>query len=256
MTGHVPRRRFGQNFLVDRGVVDAIVHAINPQARDIMVEIGPGLGVLTEPLLQKLDRLHVVEIDRDLVAKLRARFLAERLSVHEGDVLEFDFASLPASFRAVGNLPYNISTELLFRLQAQADRLIDAHFMLQREVVDRMTAAPSSAAYGRLSVMLQHRFAMEKIIDVPPESFRPAPKVDSAVVRMRPLPAAEVLPCDAARLAEVVRRAFTQRRKTLRNALGDLMDAPGLQALGIDPQLRPENLGVAEYAAIARAVKT
>jgi len=255
VTSHIPRRRFGQNFLIDQGIIDAILRAIDPQPKDMMVEIGPGLGVLTGPLLQRLEHLHAVEIDRDLVARLRTRFPAEKLSVHEGDVLDFDFGVLPAPFRAVGNLPYNISTELLFRLQGQAERLIDAHFMLQREVVERMTAAPSSAAYGRLSVMLQYRFAMEKIIDVPPESFRPAPKVDSAVVRMRPLPAAEVLSCDEALFGEVVRRAFTQRRKTLRNALGGIIDAPGLQALGIDPQLRPENLGVAEYVAVARALK-
>jgi 16S rRNA (adenine1518-N6/adenine1519-N6)-dimethyltransferase len=255
VTGHAPRRRFGQNFLIDQDIIAAIVRAIDPRPEDVMVEIGPGLGVLTAPLLERLKQLHVIEIDRDLVARLEARFAPDKLRIHSGDVLDFDFNAIPAPFRAVGNLPYNISTELLFHLQAQAERLADAHFMLQKEVVERMVAAPSSAAYGRLSVMLQYRFVMEKLIDVPPESFRPAPKVDSAVVRMSPLPAAQVPVCDAALFGKVVTTAFTQRRKTLRNALATLIDTPQLQALGIDSQLRPENLGVAEYVAITRALK-
>ena len=255
MNKHLPRRRFGQNFLSAPSVVDAIVRAIDPQPDDHMVEIGPGLGVLTEPLLQKLNHLHVVEIDRDLVSRLQARFPPDKLSIHAGDVLDFDFACIPAPFRVVGNLPYNISTELLFQLQKFASSMIDGHFMLQREVVERMVAMPSTSAYGRLSVMLQFRFEMEKLIDVPPESFRPAPKVDSAVVRMRPLGASRLAVCDEAKLGEVVTTAFTQRRKTLRNALGKVMDASALQGLRIDPQLRPENLSVADYVRIARSLK-
>jgi len=254
MKGHIPRRRFGQNFLVDRNIVASIVAVIAPQANDTIVEIGPGLGALTTPLLERLDHLHVIEIDRDIVARLQERYPPERLSVHSGDVLEFDFTTLPAPFRLVGNLPYNISTELLFRLVPLADRLIDAHFMLQREVVDRMVAAPSTAAYGRLSVMLQYRFDMAKLIDVPPGAFRPAPKVDSAVVRM--VPGREIAPRanDVELLARVVTAAFTKRRKTLRNALEGVIEAHRLSELGIDPQLRPENLALADYVAIANAV--
>ncbi|HKO87876.1 MAG TPA: 16S rRNA (adenine(1518)-N(6)/adenine(1519)-N(6))-dimethyltransferase RsmA [Burkholderiales bacterium] len=247
MTQHIPRRRFGQNFLSDSGVVAAIVQAIDPQPEDRMVEIGPGLGVLTAPLLQRLKHLHVVEIDRDLVAHLRTRFPEAQLSIHAGDVLNFDFGLIPSPFRVVGNLPYNISTELLFRLQKYARHMVDGHFMLQREVVERMIAKPSSAAYGRLSVMLQCRFDMEKIIDVPPESFRPAPKVDSAVVRICPLVTRRISSSHEEKFNEVVTTAFTQRRKTLRNALGKLLDESALRELGIDPQLRPENLSVADY---------
>lgn len=252
VAGHRPRRRFGQNFLEDRAVVQGIVLAIDPRPEDVLVEIGPGLGVLTTPLLDKLPHLHVVEIDRDLAARLRERFPPERLSIHNIDVLNFDFAALGGQFRVVGNLPYNISTELLFRLEAVAERMRDGHFMLQREVVDRMVAAPSTAAYGRLSVMLQSRFAMARLIDVPPEAFRPAPKVQSAVVRLVPLPTPIVPPGDRERFARIVTAAFTQRRKTLRNALADFVDAATLQSLGIDAQLRPENLSVQDYAALTR----
>ncbi|HKY00970.1 MAG TPA: 16S rRNA (adenine(1518)-N(6)/adenine(1519)-N(6))-dimethyltransferase RsmA [Burkholderiales bacterium] len=254
MKGHIPRRRFGQNFLVDQGIINAIVQVIDPQPDDIMVEIGPGLGVLTAPLLQRLSHLHVIEIDRDLVARMQSRFKPEQLSIYSGDVLEFDFHTLPAPFRVVGNLPYNISTELLFRLQPHAARMHDAHFMLQKEVVERMVAAPSSAAYGRLSVMLQYRFAMEKLIDVPPESFKPAPKVDSAVVRMRPLALEQMNTCDEGLLAQVVTTAFTKRRKTLRNALEGVVGVDAWGVLGIDPQLRPENLSVADYVSIVRSL--
>lgn len=233
----------------------AIVGLIAPQRHDVMVEIGPGLGALTAPLLERLDRLHVIEIDRDIVARLRASHAPEQLCIHEGDVLAFDFATLPAPLRAVGNLPYNISTELLFRLLPQAHRLIDAHFMLQREVVERMVAAPSTPAYGRLSVMLQRRFCMEKLLDVPPQAFDPAPKVHSAVVRLIPRPAEALDDVNDARFAAVVTAAFTKRRKTLRNALAGVIDAAALAALGIDARLRPENLSVADYVAIARTVR-
>jgi 16S rRNA (adenine1518-N6/adenine1519-N6)-dimethyltransferase len=247
--GHTPRKRFGQHFLASSGVVDRIVAAIDPQPDDAMVEIGPGLGALTVPLLARVAHLHVVEIDRDIAARLRAEHAPERLSVHQGDVLELDFATLPERLRVVGNLPYNISTPILFRLAPLAARLRDLHFMLQREVVERMVARPSSAAYGRLSVMLQVRFAMQRLIDVPPGAFRPPPKVDSAVVRMVPRGAAPGI--DDAALAQVVTAAFTKRRKTLRNALAGVVREDALEALGLDPRLRPENLSVDDYVALA-----
>lgn len=254
---HRPRKRFGQNFLVDRGVVADIVAAIAPRPDDHIVEIGPGQGALTAPLLDKVKQLHAVELDRDLHAALRERFPAERLVLHQGDALEFDYAALPAPLRVVGNLPYNISTPLLFRLAEFEARCADMHFMLQQEVVERMAAVPSSAAYGRLSVMLQYRFGIERLFGVPPSAFHPAPKVDSAVVRLRPLPAAarqaRGLARDERRLARVVTAAFTQRRKTLRNALAGVIDAEGLAALGIEAGLRPENLSVADFVAIANA---
>jgi 16S rRNA (adenine1518-N6/adenine1519-N6)-dimethyltransferase len=249
-----PRKRFGQHFLHDRGVVAKILAAVDPRRGDDMVEIGPGLGALTAPLLERVDRLHVVEIDRNLARHLRGAHPPDRLAVHEGDALEFDFGALPAGLRVVGNLPYNISTPLLFRLAAFAPRLRDLHFMLQKEVVERMVAAPSTSAYGRLSVMLQYRFEMAKLFDVKPGAFRPPPKVDSAFVRLTPLPAAALGARDEAALARVVTAAFTKRRKQLRNALADVIGEAALRTLGIDPQLRPENLSVADYVAIANAV--
>ena len=250
--GHAPRKRYGQHFLHDRGVIAKIVAAVDPQPGDAIVEIGPGTGALTAPLLDRVARLEAVEIDRDLAARLEAEH--PRLALHRGDVLRFDFARLPDRLRVVGNLPYNVSTPLLFRLVEVADRLRDAHLMLQKEVVDRMVAAPSTSEYGRLSVMLQYRFDMRKLFDVKPGAFRPPPKVDSAVVRLVPKPAAALAARDRAALARVVTAAFTKRRKTLRNALAGVVDEGGLRALGIDPRLRPENLGVPQYVAIANAV--
>jgi len=250
--GHAPRKRYGQHFLHDRGVIAKIVAAVDPQPGDAIVEIGPGTGALTAPLLDRVARLEAVEIDRDLAARLEAEH--PRLALHRGDVLRFDFARLPDRLRVVGNLPYNVSTPLLFRLVEVADRLRDAHLMLQKEVVDRMVAAPSTSEYGRLSVMLQYRFEMRKLFDVKPGAFRPPPKVDSAVVRLVPKPAAALVARDRAALARVVTAAFTKRRKTLRNALAGVVDEGGLRALGIDPRLRPENLGVPQYVAIANAV--
>ena len=249
---HVPRKRYGQHFLHDRGVIAKIVAAVDPQPDDAIVEVGPGTGALTGPLLDRVTRLEAIEIDRDLAARLEAEH--PRLAVHRGDVLRFDFARLPDRLRVVGNLPYNVSTPLLFRLVEVADRLRDAHLMLQKEVVDRMVAAPSTSEYGRLSVMLQYRFEMRKLFDVKPGAFRPPPKVDSAVVRLVPKPAAALVARDRATLARVVTAAFTKRRKTLRNALAGVVDEGGLRALGIDPRLRPENLGIPQYVAIANAV--
>jgi 16S rRNA (adenine1518-N6/adenine1519-N6)-dimethyltransferase len=247
---HTPRKRFGQHFLASPGIVAKIIAAIDPQPGDVVVEIGPGLGALTEPLLARLPHLHVVEIDRDIVARLAAAHPPERLTIHAGDVLDFDFGTLTErGLRIVGNLPYNISTPILFRLVPQAGRVRDMHFMLQREVVDRMVAAPSTAQYGRLSVMLQVRYAMVRLFDVPPGAFRPPPKVDSAVVRLEPR--ADAPACDPAALAKVVTAAFTKRRKTLRNALAGAVRDGALEALGLDASLRPENLSVDDYVALS-----
>jgi 16S rRNA (adenine1518-N6/adenine1519-N6)-dimethyltransferase len=235
------RKRFGQHFLHDPRVVARIERAIDPQPGDALLEIGPGEGALTAPLLDRVERLEAVEIDRDLAARLAQRFPPVRLAVHCADALEFDFGRLAAGIRIVGNLPYNISTPLLFRLAAQAQRVRDLHFMLQEEVVDRMVARPSTGAYGRLSVSLQARFRMEKLFGVPRGAFRPPPKVESAVVRLTPL--AHPLQVDE----ELLRRAFSARRKTLRNALRGVDFA----AAGIDPGLRPENLSAADYARLS-----
>ena len=251
---HVPRRRFGQNFLVDRGIINAIVAAIGPQRSDTVVEIGPGLGALTEPLLACVDHLHVVEIDRDLIARLKQRHPPERLTIHEGDALAFDFPKIGHGLRLVGNLPYNISTPLLFHLAACGDAVRDMHFMLQKEVVERLVAVPGDSDFSRISVMLQYRFHLEWLLDVPPESFDPAPKVDSAVVRLIPKAAAELDARDPGRLERVVQQAFSQRRKMLRNTLKGLLDEAAFAELGIDPTARAEDLAVADYVRIANAL--
>jgi 16S rRNA (adenine1518-N6/adenine1519-N6)-dimethyltransferase len=219
-------------------VLARIVDAISPSPTDLLVEIGPGEGALTRPLLERVKSLHVIEVDRDLAASLRA---IEGLTVHEGDALQFDYAAFPQGMRLVGNLPYNISTPLLFHLARYADRVRDMHFMLQKEVVDRMVAAPSTADYGRLSVALQARFRMRKLFNVAPGAFRPPPKVDSAVVRLEPL--STMLKIDE----DLLRRAFSARRKQLRNALPDVDFARA----GIDPRLRPENLSPEDYARLS-----
>ena len=248
---HVARKRFGQNFLVDAQVVADIVTAIAPQRDDLLVEIGPGLGALTAPLLQRVAHLHVVEIDRDIVARLRRSAYAERLSIHEGDALAFDFSQLGERLRIVGNLPYNISTPLLFHLAGYADRVYDMHFMLQKEVVERMVAEPGDSEFGRLSVMLQYRFWLEWLIDVPPTAFDPAPKVDSAVVRMIPRQRDELGAKDEGVLASLVAAAFAQRRKMLRNNLKGLIGESELTALGVDPACRAEDVSVADYVRLA-----
>ncbi len=252
---HIARKRFGQNFLVDEQIVGEIISAIRPEPQDNMVEIGPGLGALTRPLLKKLNHLHVVEIDRDIIARLEQEYPRDdaesKLVIHAGDALDFDIAILPAPLRIVGNLPYNISSPLLFHFASYAGRILDMHFMLQREVVERMVAEPSTPAYGRLSVMLQYRFRMEKLFDVPPESFRPAPKVFSAIVRMIPLLPSEIAVRNEKLFAAIVRTAFGQRRKTLRNTLRSYLSEEDFAQLGIDAQLRAENLSVAEFTQIA-----
>ncbi|MBL8427084.1 MAG: 16S rRNA (adenine(1518)-N(6)/adenine(1519)-N(6))-dimethyltransferase RsmA [Dechloromonas sp.] len=251
MKGHVARKRFGQNFLVDSGIISAIVSAINPQRSDAVVEIGPGLGAITEPLLQRVDHLHVVEIDRDLIARLKKQHSPERMTIHEGDALAFDFAIIGQRLRLVGNLPYNISTPLLFHLADYAETVYDMHFMLQKEVVERMVAEPGDVDFGRLSVMLQYRFWMEWLIDVPPESFDPAPKVDSAVVRLIPKPLSDLRAKSLDKLGKVVLQAFSQRRKMLRNTLKGTLDDTGFAALGIDPTRRAEDIPVEDYVRIA-----
>ena len=251
MKGHVARKRFGQNFLIDQGIIGAIVSAINPKPDDVVVEIGPGLGAITEPLMQRVEHLHVVEIDRDLIARLKRQYPPERMTIHEGDALAFDFASIGRQQRLVGNLPYNISTPLLFHLADYAENVYDMHFMLQKEVVERMVAEPGDADFGRLSVMLQYRFWLEWLIDVPPESFDPAPKVDSAVVRLIPKPVAELHAKNLDKLAHVVQAAFSQRRKMLRNTLKGVLDDAGFAALGIVPTLRAEDVPVEDYVRIA-----
>lgn len=247
------KKRFGQHFLTDRHYLARIADAIAPKAGDSMVEIGPGTGILTAELVPKLERLHVVEIDRDLAADLVARFPGDKLAVHRADALEFDFESLPAPLRVVGNLPYNVSTPILFRIAAIADRLQDAVFMLQKEVVERMVAAPDTEEYGRLSVMLQYRFAMTLLFRVPPGAFTPPPKVDSAVVLMKPLGAERPRARDEDLFAKVVMAAFSQRRKTLRNAVRALVPAEAFATSGVDPQRRGETLSVAQFIALADA---
>lgn len=253
---HIPRKRFGQNFLTDQLVLHDIIQAIAPQPDDVMVEIGPGLGAMTSLLLQSLKELHVVELDRDLVARLKKRFDADRLVIHEGDALKFDFASITAppgkKLRVVGNLPYNISSPLLFHLAELTPQVHDQHFMLQKEVVERMVAEPGSKTYGRLSVMLQWRYHMEMLLVVPPTAFDPPPKVESAIVRMIPL--SQPLPCNATTLEQVVQKAFSQRRKVIRNCLAGLFTENDLLDVGIDPQARPETIAVEQYVALANRI--
>jgi len=251
---HRPRRRFGQNFLVDRSCVARIVQALDPRPEDLVVEIGPGRGAVTAPLLERVKVLHVVEIDRDLCARLSVQYPRDRLVVHQGDALRFDFGTLGTGLRLVGNLPYNISSPLLFHIARFAPSVRDCHFMLQREVVDRMAAAPGSRSYGRLSVMLQYRFRVEKLFNVPAGAFRPTPKVDSAFVRLAPHASLPVAARDEAQLGELVAAAFSQRRKTVRNALAAYANADQLSELGIDPRLRPEDLSLADFVRLANAV--
>ena len=250
---HVPRKRFGQHFLTDPAVIDAIVRAIDPRPGQAMVEIGPGLAALTQPLVERLGKLAVIELDRDLAARLRNH---GQLVVTQADVLQVDFAELAqslgaAKLRVVGNLPYNISTPILFHLLGYVASIQDQHFMLQKEVVDRMIAPPATSDYGRLSVMLQWRYAMEGVLRVPPASFDPPPRVDSAVVRMVPL--AEPAAVDPALLSELVQVAFSQRRKLLRHTLGKWLEQKNF-AGDFNVQRRAEEVPVAEYLALAHQV--
>lgn len=251
---HVARKRFGQHFLADVGIIDAIVREIAPRPGQAMVEIGPGLAALTQPLVERVGRLTVIELDRDLAARLRQH---PQLDVVESDVLKVDFAALAQErgvprLRVVGNLPYNISSPILFHLLDFVDHVEDQHFMLQKEVVDRMVAAPATPDYGRLTVMLQWRYAMENVLHVPPESFDPPPRVDSAVVRM--VPFAQPAAVDVQLLSELVQVAFSQRRKILRHTLGRWLEQKGY-AGEVDLQRRAEEVPVAEYLALCAAVQ-
>jgi 16S rRNA (adenine1518-N6/adenine1519-N6)-dimethyltransferase len=251
---HRARKRFGQHFLHDPAIINRIVSAINPQPTETLVEIGPGRGAITLPLLRAAGRLHVVELDRDLVGPLAAqcRDVGE-LTVHNADALRVDFCKLTtaSALRVVGNLPYNISTPLLFHLLAQSGCIADMHFMLQKEVVDRLAATPGSGQYGRLSVMVQYRCAVTPLFTIGAGAFRPPPRVESAFVRLLPFAEPPVAVKDEDLLAVVVRQAFAQRRKTLRNALSGLFAEHEIRGLGIDPSARAEVLGIREFAALA-----
>jgi 16S rRNA (adenine1518-N6/adenine1519-N6)-dimethyltransferase len=254
---HIPRKRFGQNFLTDQMVLHDIIRVIDPHQDDAMVEIGPGLGAMTRLLLESLRQLHVVELDRDLVARLQKHFDPQQLVIHSGDALQFDFKSIPVApdrkLRVVGNLPYNISSPLLFHLAQIAPHVQDQHFMLQKEVVERMVADPGSKTYGRLSVMLQWRYRMELLFVVPPAAFDPPPRVDSAIVRM--IPIAQPLQCDVKRLEQVVTKAFSQRRKVLRNCVAELFTENDLIDAGVDPQARPETVPMEQFVTLANRLQ-
>lgn len=253
-TTHTARKRFGQNFLQDDGVIAQIVNAIDPTEADCITEIGPGLGALTVPLLERLPHLHVVELDRDLVARLRKQFPPTQLTIHSADAVQFDFLSIDAqgkTRKVIGNLPYNISSPLLFHLATFAPQIAVQVFMLQKEVVERMVARPATKAYGRLSVMLQYRYEMELLFDVPPHAFVPAPKVTSAVVRMYPRKPEQLLAQDDTHLSQLVAQAFSQRRKMLRNTLRDWVSDAQLGAVGVAPTARAEEVSVAQFVALS-----
>ena len=250
---HVARKRFGQNFLTDDHVLNNIIDAIAPRRGQAMVEIGPGLAAMTALLLKSLDHMHVVELDRDLVARLEKAYPREKLTVHSGDALKFDFGSIPVpegqKLRIVGNLPYNISSPLLFHLAGFSHLVEDQHFMLQKEVVERMVAEPGTKAYSRLSVMLQWRYDMDLMFIVPPTAFDPPPQVDSAIVRM--IPKRQMLDVDGDTLEKVVAKAFSQRRKVIRNCVAGMFTEAQLVEAGIDPGARPEAVGLEQYVALA-----
>jgi len=253
-TKHRPRKRFGQNFLHDPTVIDRIVHAIDPHPGERVVEIGPGLGALTGPLLKAAGELEVIELDRDVIPLLQQRCAhMGRLHVHNVDVLKFDFRTLTQeqNLRVVGNLPYNISTPLIFHLLQQLPVIRDMHFMVQKEVAERLAAAPATAHYGRLGIMVQLHCQVELLFEVGPGAFKPAPKVDSAVVRLIPHQRPPIKVDNMDCFAKLVACAFTQRRKTLRNALKAMLTAEDIHELGIDPGRRPETLSLAEYAALS-----
>jgi 16S rRNA (adenine1518-N6/adenine1519-N6)-dimethyltransferase len=252
MARHRARKRFGQHFLSDPAIIDAVIRAIHPTGDDVIVEIGPGQGAITDALARLAGHLHAVELDRDLVARLRRKYTNHpNVTVHEADALRFDFASLGDRIRVVGNLPYNISTPLLFHLLKFREGILDMHFMLQKEVVDRMAAAPGSKAYGRLGIMLGCHLHIESLFDVPPEAFDPPPEVTSAVVRLDPLSPGTFDIKNEAGLSTLVSTAFMQRRKTLRNSLRKSVEATDFEAVGIDPGLRPEQVSIADYVRLS-----
>ncbi len=252
MPGHRARKRFGQHFLTDPGVIDEIIRSIHATKDDIVVEIGPGQGAITESLAANAGHLHAIELDRDLVARLRRRYDGSAsVTIHEADALSFDFSTLGGKLRIVGNLPYNISTPLLFHLLQYRDRILDMHFMLQKEVVDRMAAGPGSKAYGRLSIMLGCHLRVESLFDVEPTAFDPPPKVMSAMVRLDPLAPDTFDIRNEASLSRLVTKAFMQRRKTIRNSLRKDVEPADLEAVGIDPGSRPEQVSIEQYIALS-----
>ena len=256
---HVAKKRFGQNFLTDQAIISSLIEAINPLQNQTIVEIGPGLGALTKPLLKKINHLHVVEIDRDIVSWMQNEYAKTAVTIHNVDALKFEFAQLvnnkpDENLRVVGNLPYNISTPILFHLLDNVSHITDMHFMLQKEVVERMVAQPSTPAYGRLSVMLQYHLVMEYLFTVPPEAFEPAPKVESAFVRCIPHAIKPEIANDFNLFAKVVLAAFGQRRKTIRNTLKDFLNDSDFAHLKISSQLRAENLSVKDYVFISNYI--
>jgi 16S rRNA (adenine1518-N6/adenine1519-N6)-dimethyltransferase len=253
--GHRPRKRFGQHFLTDQATIDDIVAAIQARDSETIVEIGPGHGAISRPLANLAGAFHAIEVDRDLAAALVKQFAAQsNVTIHEADALKFDFATLGNDLRIVGNLPYNISTPLLFRLVEFREIIRDMHFMLQKEVVNRMAAPPGSKTYGRLSIMLGCYMEIEPLFDVPATAFNPPPKVTSSIVRLRPLPADTYEIRDHDKLSGIVAQAFSQRRKTLRNALKASASEQDLVAAGMDPQARPEQATIANYVALASQI--
>jgi 16S rRNA (adenine1518-N6/adenine1519-N6)-dimethyltransferase len=253
--GHRPRRRFGQHFLTDKATIEDIVAAIQPRDTDFIVEIGPGRGAISQPLARLCGEFHAIELDRDLAAVLAHQFASQaNVTIHQADALSFDFAALGDDLRIVGNLPYNISTPLLFRLVEFREIIRDMHFMLQKEVVDRMTAPPGNKTYGRLSIMLGCYMEIEALFDVPASAFSPPPKVVSSIARLRPLPVGTFEIRDHDRLSSIVAEAFSQRRKTLRNALRASASEQDLVAAGIDPRDRPERATIANYVALANQI--
>jgi 16S rRNA (adenine1518-N6/adenine1519-N6)-dimethyltransferase len=257
MPGHRARKRFGQHFLTDPGVVDAILRAVNATKDDVVVEIGPGQGAITTALAASAGHLHAVELDRDLVARLRRQYDDNPdVTIHQADALSFDFSTLGDQLRIVGNLPYNISTPLLFHLLNFRDRILDMHFMLQKEVVDRMAASPGGKSYGRLGIMLGCHLNIESLFDVDRSAFDPPPEVTSSVVRLDPLPPGAFNIEDEALLSKLVTNAFMKRRKTIRNSLKDHVDVTDLETVGIDPGLRPEQISIAKFIELSNHMAT
>ena len=248
---HIAKKKFGQNFLKDAAIIHSIIQSINPLPNDLLIEIGPGLGALTKPLLEKTNRLLAIELDRDIVSWMENEYSKKNITIFNEDVLNFNFNQFDQKIRIVGNLPYNISTPILFKCIDNILNIKDLHFMLQKEVVDRMIATPSSPEYGRLSVMLQYYFAMEHLVDVPKESFEPEPKVESSFVRLIPYEQYPFIANNIEQFARIVKEAFSQRRKTIRNTLKSFISENDFEKIGINPRLRAENLSVSDFVKIS-----
>ncbi len=248
---HIAKKKFGQNFLKDTSIIHAIIQSINPLLDDLLIEIGPGLGALTKPLLEKTNHLLAIELDRDIVSWMEKEYSKKNITIFNEDVLNFNFNQFGQKIRIVGNLPYNISTPILFKCIDNIANIKDLHFMLQKEVVDRMIANPSTSEYGRLSVMLQYYFAMEHLVHVPKESFDPEPKVESSFVRLIPYEHYPFVANNIEQFEKIVKEAFSQRRKTIRNTLKSFIGENDFQKIGINPQLRAENLSVSDFVKIS-----